>query len=261
MKKKDYLKLVTDVTTLDAKVKLFQKQIPALITSCEEHFATAHAQFGGIQATLQDMEKASAAEHEHSSTTTVQKRNLHSIERDLKMNVETVLKHQFKQLQLLIEQSQKFTETLVSSSDDKEFDVTSIREQLDKSKAIILSIAKDLNTLQEKFNAIHMEIVKFTQICETLMMDHALEDTMQKTSTLTRIVSEISHHIEETPDLEVKYVKQLTPLKAALAALTDQTKLLSIAHSPVKDESKERAEESKEKAEEPCTSSVPQLSV
>jgi vacuolar-type H+-ATPase subunit I/STV1 len=232
MKQKEYLKLVIDVTALNTKLKLQQDQIITLAASCNEHLIAIEAQLLPIQTSLQTLEKNTSSQ-ELIATASIQKRNLHGLDRELKTNIENPVKHQLKQLAPLKEAFQKIKEYLQSVSGDCEFDLTTVQEQIAQAQSYLESSEHELQTVMQRYLPLQEAINKYLQISSKLMLDQELEETTQKTSGLTRKLADLEHLLEETPDLINKHATQFTPLRQALETLTSQTKLLSLTQAVI----------------------------
>jgi len=230
MKQKEYLKLVIDATTLITKAKLLQEQLDVIAVDCEVNLASANDKLRGIEASLAKISSAPAQQDtsELAITGVTIKRLLHVIEKDLKTLIEHPVMQQNKQITTLRESLQKLIALKDSCGQDVEFDLIPIQEQINTTQAILDAQDQKVQIILQKLGTIQGVINKFEEANSTIMIEQELQEAMQKTTLLSRKISNIEHCIEGTPELKMKHLEQLAPLVKAFTALTTKTKLLDL---------------------------------
>lgn len=227
MKQAEYVKLVVTTTTLNTKLKLQQEQIMAIAATSQEHITAAEIQLQQIQAVLTNMAETIPT-RELANAASIQQRNLLNIERELKSFLKQPVELHTKQILALKEALIKIQEHLPEKTASCEFDLSEVQELMTKSQESLDICERHLQTIMQKYLALQERLNTYLQLSTKLMLEHEIEETTHKASSLTRKLTAISTVLEETPALATKHAKQFTPLRQALATLNAQTRLLSL---------------------------------
>lgn len=205
MNKKEYAKLIIEVTSVATKAKILVDQVKQTATLYKSEFHIAEAKLQKIDLTLAEF-KSAAATNTSQETSMVNminghKQALKALQHDLKANIEIYVKDFQKQFENI---SKIFHSKILANPNlqqvDQEFDFTSINEQVEQTQT---TLANTESELQNIFDKVH----KLQQRCitsENFLADLALQQEMKKAADtaarLSKKMAAIETCLHRNPD-------------------------------------------------------------